>query len=747
MLAATESAAPEIAISEGSPNEVFAPAKAASALRSLDEAAQEIGRGSTERAKQQAELAAQLAENRLGMVSALFATLQLKNPSVAAHSLRVAMECSRWAATLKMPDKLRTQLEAAALLHDIGKIGVADAILQKPGRLTPEELAEIDDSRVSTRRILAAAGAPAEVLDGVEAAGAWFDGSHRTIKLTGEQTPFVARMISIVDAFDSMTTDQVYRSARSRDRALADLYQGSGTQFDPELVASYCEVHTQNQSELDEDIANRWLQAVVGKSASPWPVTPGLDAEQPADLTTNIFQNKLIENLRDAVVFVDRKRVITHWNTGAERLTGVGASAAIGKTFTPSLLDLSDDKGSLVTDAGCPLAETIQTGLQKLARYNLLGRNGQRTSVEFHTVPVENGVGSNLGAAVLMHDVTSQETLEVRCQELHLEVTKDPMTQVANRAEFDRMLSAFVDAHEATGLPCSLIMSDIDRFKSINDTFGHQAGDEAIMTFAKILKTMCRSGDLVARYGGEEFAILCADCNNATAAKRAETIRKKLSETPHSYLGGKNITASFGVTELQTGDTPETLLRRADRGLLQAKDQGRNQVVQLGDGMSEATTSKTSWFGKWFSGGLVGGSGRVIETRLVSNVPIELAVEKLKGFVADRDVKILKAGLNELRLLVEDRGGSHKGERPIEFLIDLQLSETHVERTNTQGFAAGKYVITNVDVSIRAKRDRDRRRGRAIERGRLMLGSLKSYLMAREDDSEPAPEAAQAAKV
>jgi diguanylate cyclase (GGDEF)-like protein len=125
-------------------------------------------------------------------------------------------------------------------------------------------------------------------------------------------------------------------------------------------------------------------------------------------------------------------------------------------------------------------------------------------------------------------------------------------------------------------------MCDLDHFKSINDTHGHQAGDTAIITFASLLKTMCRSGDLVARYGGEEFAILCADCTNAAAARKAEGIRKSLSEVKHACLGNESFTASFGVTELQTGDTPETMLRRADRALLQAKDQGRNQVVQLG---------------------------------------------------------------------------------------------------------------------------------------------------------------------
>ena len=112
---------------------------------------------------------------------------------------------------------------------------------------------------------------------------------------------------------------------------------------------------------------------------------------------------------------------------------------------------------------------------------------------------------------------------------------------------------------------------------------------------------MCRSGDLVARYGGEEFAILCADCTNAAAARKAEAIRKALSRSQALVPRQRSrFTASFGVTELQTGDTPETMLRRADRALLQAKDQGRNQVVQLGDGMMEEKVKRSWWpFQSW----------------------------------------------------------------------------------------------------------------------------------------------------
>ena len=140
-------------------------------------------------------------------------------------------------------------------------------------------------------------------------------------------------------------------------------------------------------------------------------------------------------------------------------------------------------------------------------------------------------------------------------------------------------------AKACKGGPCfSLIICDIDHFKRVNDVHGHPAGDEALISFAIVLSVNSRDDDLVSRDGGEEFLVLAAKCDNATAAGRAETMRQAVENTPISSLGGEVVTASFGVTEFQAGDMHETVLSRADRTLLKAKDNGRNRVIQLGSG-------------------------------------------------------------------------------------------------------------------------------------------------------------------
>ncbi len=712
----------------------------ASLLSSLDEASCHGGDGHLRASSHENKL----VQARLGIASGLYTALRCKHPASASHSLRVALACSSWGAVVGLTAQERDALELAALLHDVGKIGVPDKVLVKPGRLLPDETVLMDRHNALTVEILASCGAPVEVLEIVHYSQAWYGTGKGSHDRQGDALPIGARMLSIVNAFDSMTTDHVYRPARSRERALAELFHCAGTQFDPNLVRRFSELLTHDQSLLTSKLARHWLHRLPQDSDPlPWRTT-GYDGSPlpPPTSWASLFEAKLIDNMHDGVVFVDSQSRIQLWNTGVERLTGVSGDAARSREFLPSLLAMEDAHRHVVKDADCPVARAIKSGVQWLGRVSIMGRHGRHVSVDLHAIPVRTSDGVLHGATVLLHDVSSEASLEEKCQALHAQVAKDPLTQVANRAEFDRMLNVFVTAHQESSLPCSVIMCDIDHFKSINDTHGHQAGDEAIVTFAAQLQSMCRSGDLVARYGGEEFAILCADCRNASAARKAEAIRKRVASTRISCLGARALTASFGVTELQPGDTPETMLRRADRALLMAKDQGRNQVVQLGDGMMEEET-RTGWwpFRTWRGSALV-------ETTLVTAVPLEVAVQKLRGFIADHDAKIVLATEDQLRLELTDRNAEtnrRHDDRPLAFSIELKLLQRHVERANTQGFAAGEYVETCVDVTIRPRRDRRRRRDYTLEKSRRLLGSLKSYLMARESDVRAAEVLATAA--
>jgi len=714
-------------------------AEISSLLSSLEEAAVESGLATHTHSETRPEDIShenQLVQVRLGLASSLFTALRHKHPQTAAHSLRVALGCSSWALYAGLDEETRDTVELASLMHDIGKIGVPDRILLKPNRLNSEESSQVNRHREIGLQILSGCCNSERVLSAVRYTGARYDGLNTGLPAKCEEIPLEARMISIVDAFDSMTTDHVYRPACSRERALNELFVCAGTQFDRKLVKQFVEMLTHQQDALSARVANRWLSKLTNqKSSLPWEAPAEKVASQehkhesPSE-PRPLFEQKLVDAMHDGVVFVDSEGIITLWNKGSERITGVSSSAAQGRVFMPTLLDMRNDTGKITPDDACPVAKALKTNTQLRKRLQVMGRQGKHVSIDLHAIPVHSADGAVQGATILLHDAEPEASLEEKCEALHAEATKDPMTKVANRAEFDRMQALFIEAHQQASLPCSLIMVDIDHFKNINDTFGHQAGDEAIITVANMLSSMCRSGDLVARYGGEEFAVLCADCTNADAARRADQIRKQISEIQHTCLGNKSITASFGVTELQSGDSPESMLRRSDRALLMAKEQGRNQVVQLGNGMEKKLQKKKRWwnFGR-------NQAGPTVTSTLTTAVPIDIAIEKLRGFVSDHKAKIVSTNENSVELEMSSESVSfdrRRGDRHILFRIELEFHEDRVERSNDLGYAAGLYVETRVELNIRPKRSRGRRKADRTERARLIQQSIKAYLMAKD---------------
>jgi diguanylate cyclase (GGDEF)-like protein len=676
-----------------------------------------------------------LIEVRLGIASSLLAALRQKHSPAARHSLRVALGCSSWAFAIGMDDEQRDEIEVAALLHDVGKIGAPDRLLLKPGALDGDEVKLMDQYRLAGLDVLAHCCPSQEIVDIIRHSAGWYDGSRANYPLVAKNIPVGARMLAIVDAFDSMTTDQVYRRALSRERALAELYSHAGTQFDPDLIESFGQLNVSVQ--VHQKVIGHWLKTLDPQRSNRfWQSLPPAAPAEHAVPCETLFQQKLLDNMYDAVIFVDCNMRIVRWNRGAERLTGIASASVLDHHWSPKLIGMRDEHKGELAGMDCPIAYCVNTGVQSLRRLVVSNRHDRPTAVDAHTVPVVGPNGTTHGAAMLLHDASPEATLEAQCNSLHERATKDPLTQVANRAEFDRMHQAFLRAHLERGLPCSLIICDIDFFKSVNDTYGHLAGDEVLRSFGHLLKSECRSGDLVARYGGEEFVLLCADCNNATAARRAEDLRRLVSELSLSVLDGNFITASFGVTEVQGGDTAESMLRRADRALLEAKNLGRNTVVQLGDGLASHAGSPLSG-----ASGKPGGE-TFVDTVLVTAVPVNIAVEKLRGFVLDHHAEILgiKADRIDLQIEALNRQPSRRrSDRPVPFLVELSFAEQRVPIRSPQGTAATKMLRTRVRVVIRLKRTRDRRSSAIIQQAQSILAAIQSYLMANQDTMPAEP--------
>jgi len=163
---------------------------------------------------------------------------------------------------------------------------------------------------------------------------------------------------------------------------------------------------------------------------------------------------------------------------------------------------------------------------------------------------------------------------------------RDPLTGLYNRRYLEDFLLKQIHQAERTKSPLSVLMLDLDHFKKINDTYGHDAGDAALKELGKVLQDDIRVGDIAARYGGEEFLVVFYSTDAETIKTRAESIRHEISRLQIKY-GAQvvgPITASIGISVFPThGRTPEELIESADKALYFAKANGRNQVVLFSD--------------------------------------------------------------------------------------------------------------------------------------------------------------------
>ncbi len=155
--------------------------------------------------------------------------------------------------------------------------------------------------------------------------------------------------------------------------------------------------------------------------------------------------------------------------------------------------------------------------------------------------------------------------------------TRDGLTGLHNRRHFEEIASAELARSRRYGQPVALVLFDIDRFKSINDRFGHPVGDRVLVDVSSLVRRLLRTSDTLARWGGEEFVVLTPQCTASDAAKVAEKLRAAIAA--HSFEGAGRVTSSFGVAEFEGSESLEAWVKRADHALYAAKEAGRDQVA------------------------------------------------------------------------------------------------------------------------------------------------------------------------
>jgi diguanylate cyclase (GGDEF)-like protein/PAS domain S-box-containing protein len=292
------------------------------------------------------------------------------------------------------------------------------------------------------------------------------------------------------------------------------------------------------------------------------------------------FYKALLDNLYDGVYFVDTNRVITYWNKASERITGFTREQVIGRSCQDNVLNHCTEAGVELCKNGCPLTSTIANGKPQEADVYLHHADGHRVPVRVRASAIADEHGDIVGAVETFSNNTDLFKARHKIRNLEQTITIDPLTKIGNRRHGEIRLKSALMEYQETKNPFGLLFVDIDNFKQINDTYGHEMGDRVLYVVANTLRLNLRQTDAITRWGGEEFMIL-VDTSLPTALREIAEKLRNLIERSHLQLAEAEIgvTVSIGATLVYETDTAETIVARADRLMYQSKTAGKNRVT------------------------------------------------------------------------------------------------------------------------------------------------------------------------
>jgi diguanylate cyclase (GGDEF)-like protein/PAS domain S-box-containing protein len=291
------------------------------------------------------------------------------------------------------------------------------------------------------------------------------------------------------------------------------------------------------------------------------------------------FYKNMLENIYDGVYFVDCERKITFWNKGAERITGFSASEVVNLYCFDNILNHINEDGVQLCLNLCPLANTIKTGSTCEASVFLHHKNGHRVPITVKAVPIYEGENI-IGAVEIFTDDSNKQFLIHSMNELKIIAMIDQLTELPNRRFIETKLISKINEFTNLGIPFGIAFMDIDHFKIINDTYGHDVGDEILKMVSNTFTNNIRCSDFVGRWGGEEFVAILANVNEEKlfhlSQKMRALIENSIMRRDEEDL---RVTISIGSSLCKENDTMKTILKRADELLYKSKANGRNTVT------------------------------------------------------------------------------------------------------------------------------------------------------------------------
>jgi diguanylate cyclase (GGDEF)-like protein/putative nucleotidyltransferase with HDIG domain len=552
-----------------------------------------------------------LTQLHLATIESLTMAIDAKDPLTRGHIQRVRVLAEGLARAVGYPEEQMEGLKAAALLHDIGKLAVPEHILSKPGKLSSAEYSKIMIHPVVGADILSNVEFPYEVVPIVKHHHEKYDGSGYPTGLKAEEIPFGARILTVVDCYDALTTSRPYRPRYTREQALELMRRESGRTFDPAVLVSFLQTidslednlpplsarpvsilglepvmtdHLLDQSfefapRTRTEKALRDIAAAQREVLSLYEISQTLGSSLKLSEVLPIVAAKLenIANFTTLVIYLaEGRRLRAAYVIGknAESLKGIEMTSGEGGAGW-----VAEHRQVLI--GGSPLADLERPLGPLAARY--------RSTAIF---PLMNE-GSLIGTlALYCEEDRGYSTDEVRLLET---ISSHAASAVHNALTFERTQeSALTD--NLTGLPNSrymysffdqersraerhgyqlvLMMMDLDGFKKINDTYGHHVGDEILRRVAQIARAQVRGGDTLIRYAGDEFVAVLHRATPEIVMDLKSRLQASVDSFAHEVRPGRvaRVGISIGYANYgQDGSAIDELMEVADQRMYEDK--------------------------------------------------------------------------------------------------------------------------------------------------------------------------------
>lgn len=571
-----------------------------------------IYRSAKTRLQAKADEIESLGRLHLATAEALATAIDAKDQTTHCHVRRVQIYAAGMGEVFGLSVNEIAALKAGALLHDVGKLAVPPHILNKPGPLTPAEFEKMKIHTVVGAQILARVNFPYPVIPIVRHHHEQWDGRGYPDKLRGEQIPITARIISVVDCFDSVREDRPFRRGMTLGEATALLLRGSGIHFDPVMVEQFIK----NLPRFESQIEALGLQhQPVNHIPEPPLQLSEIDLDQTRERGSYIAYDQIKKAHREVYALYEIARTFgTSLNIEHTLEILVDKVGHVVPFDTCVVYFYDDAKGyatarHVVGKNAQKLASrciVLGDGVTGFALANRRPVNQLHPSLDFTDINPEAGIKyRSMASLPLFKDEVLLGALSVYSSELE-QYTDDHMrlletvTRLAADALGNAMQHAEAESNALTdpltGLPNArylslrfdeeaararrtdrafqVMMLDLDEFKSVNDTFGHKAGDKMLREVAHIIEGQLREYDFLARYGGDEFVALVQEMAGSQVDDLCRRIENAVSK--FSLMVGRNRyarvgisvgTATFGID----GDTLDQLVVAADEHMYRVK--------------------------------------------------------------------------------------------------------------------------------------------------------------------------------